>query len=305
MNDMMLQATRLTRANRLIEATALIQRMLRGETDSEIARLGNRPPTIDGHAETIDETRPPHFNAAPFAQPLISGRCAIQNIASNTPQGMDCRDGWGPHRYPRRTLCQNGGKFIEEIYANSAGSRTYKLYIPSGYQGQAVPLVVMLHGGTQTPDDFAAGTQMNVIAEEETCLVVYPAQPSHANPAKCWNWFRPDDQRRDRGEPSIIAGITRQVMHDYSVDPQTRLRWRIISRSGCGRRDGGNLPGSLCGNLQCILVSPAESPTISSLHSPRCGTAVHQTLPRPMILRPFLETGHPSRPSFSTAIVTR
>ena len=61
---------------------------------------------------------------------------------------------------------------------------------------------------------------MNVIAEEETCLVVYPAQPSHANPAKCWNWFRPDDQRRDRGEPSLVAGVTRQVMHNYAVDPR-------------------------------------------------------------------------------------
>ena len=114
----------------------------------------------------------------------------------------------------------DGGKYIEEIYTNSAGSRAYKLYIPSGYHGQAVPLIVMLHGGTQTPDDFAAGTRMNMIAEEETCLVVYPSQPSHANPARCWNWFRPDDQRRGCGEPSLIAGITRQVMHEYSIDPR-------------------------------------------------------------------------------------
>jgi poly(hydroxyalkanoate) depolymerase family esterase len=126
----------------------------------------------------------------------------------------------GPAPLSTRDIVPEGGKFIEAVYANPAGSRAYKLYIPSGYQGQAVPLVVMLHGGTQTPDDFAAGTRMNVIAEDETCLVVYPAQPSHANPAKCWNWFRASDQRRDRGEPSLIAGITRQIMHDYSVDAQ-------------------------------------------------------------------------------------
>ena len=121
---------------------------------------------------------------------------------------------------PVRTsdIVPEGGKFIER-YSNAAGSRTYKIYIPSRYQGHALPLIVMLHGGTQTPDDFAAGTRMNLIAEEQTFFVAYPAQPFHANPAKCWNWFRAKDQRRGQGEPSLIAGITQQVLRDYSIDP--------------------------------------------------------------------------------------
>jgi poly(hydroxyalkanoate) depolymerase family esterase len=220
MNDMMLQATRLTRANRLIEATALIQRMLRGEIDFEIAGLGSRAPTIDGDAETVDETKPPHFDAAPSVQPYYFRLLRAPKHCFKHPSRHGLRGWMRPARSSTPDIVPEGGKFIEAIYANRAGSRAYKLYIPSRYQGQAVPLVVMLHGGTQTPDDFAAGTRMNVIAEEETCLVVYPAQPSHANSARCWNWFRPDDQRRDRGEPSLIAGITRQVMHDYSVDPR-------------------------------------------------------------------------------------
>jgi poly(hydroxyalkanoate) depolymerase family esterase len=111
-----------------------------------------------------------------------------------------------------------GAKFLAMTYSNEAGSRPYKLFIPSGYCGQPIPLIVMLHGCTQSPDDFAAGTRMNMAAEQRTCLVAYPGQVSSANMQKCWNWFNEADQQRDAGEPSLIAGITREVMRDYAVD---------------------------------------------------------------------------------------
>jgi poly(hydroxyalkanoate) depolymerase family esterase len=211
--NIMLGATRLTHARRLAEATTLLQRMLRGETApdtafgtaNEIAPSGRKPPIIDAKAKTIEEAGRSFLNAATSAQPHFGAMCAglMQPAPVSTPDTVP-----------------EGGKFIEAAYSNPAGSRAYKLYIPSRYRGQALPLIVMLHGCTQSPDDFAAGTRMNVIAEEQACLVVYPEQPSDANPAKCWNWFRPTDQRRGQGEPSLVAGITRQVMRDYWIDPQ-------------------------------------------------------------------------------------
>jgi poly(hydroxyalkanoate) depolymerase family esterase len=215
--DIVREATRLTRAGQLVEAAALLQRMLRGETaagatsgSGRIALTG--PLVIDAKTNTIEQTDSPNLTRAPSTPQRV--------LRTKGRSGLGLRG--LVKRAPLSTpdISPEGARFIEGTYSNPAGSRTYKLFIPSHYQGQPLPLVVMLHGCTQSPDDFAAGTRMNFIAEERSCFVVYPAQRSEANQAKCWNWFRPADQQRGTGEPSLIAGITRQIMRDYSVDPK-------------------------------------------------------------------------------------
>ena len=79
---------------------------------------------------------------------------------------------------------------------------------------------------------------MNVLAEENTCLVVYPAQALSANVSRCWNWFISSHQRRGHGEPSLVAGITRQVMHQYMID-RRRIYIAGLSAGGCRSRHIG------------------------------------------------------------------
>ncbi|WP_428679847.1 extracellular catalytic domain type 1 short-chain-length polyhydroxyalkanoate depolymerase [Reyranella sp.] len=110
------------------------------------------------------------------------------------------------------------GSFEYHSVANAAGNRRFKLYVPAGHDRRPLPLIVMLHGCTQSPDDFAAGTRMNELADERRFLVAYPEQPETANPSKCWNWFKVGDQIRDLGEPHLIAELTRQIIRDQAVD---------------------------------------------------------------------------------------
>ncbi|MBT9491405.1 MAG: PHB depolymerase family esterase [Paucibacter sp.] len=115
---------------------------------------------------------------------------------------------------------QPPGSFEAYEFSNAAGSRAYKLYVPAGKSYAPRPLLVMLHGCTQSADDFAAGTQMNKLADELGFLVLYPEQASQANASKCWNWFKPQDQERGAGEPSLIAGIVGEVARKHGADPR-------------------------------------------------------------------------------------
>ena len=223
----MVEVTRLTRDGRLSEAMAILRGAIPRSLSSNLGgdkQRGSKAPTIEMMPPSLltgkSWTSPQSGDADRLSN--LGRPNALGDIGKHWPQlglgrGLEGLTRPSVDRAP--IVLPDGAQFGEDVFANQAGSRAYKLYVPSGYNEQPLPLVVMLHGCTQSPDDFAAGTRMNDLAEEGTFLVAYPAQTQSANVSKCWNWFSPADQRRDQGEPSLLAGITRQIMRDFRVQP--------------------------------------------------------------------------------------
>jgi poly(hydroxyalkanoate) depolymerase family esterase len=195
----MKEATRLTKLGKLDQAVGVIMAGLKGKSPA---------PNADAPGDLGREAVRPSFQSTVSLDPLASFRNGGPIDLEGLLKGR-----------PRPQPVPSDERFTEHVFSGPAGQRHYKLFVPAARPDGPRPLIVMLHGCTQSPDDFAAGTRMNELAEEYGFLVAYPAQPKSANPSKCWNWFNSADQRRGFGEPSLIAGITRQVMHDHDVDP--------------------------------------------------------------------------------------
>jgi poly(hydroxyalkanoate) depolymerase family esterase len=171
-----------------------------------------RPPPFD--AQAINET----IQRALASAGLDTTSGPMHSVTETIRRAM--ASGGEPIRKPSIGDAQAPGAFETHEFSNHAGTRSYKLYVPTRSPELPPPMVVMLHGCTQSADDFAAGTQMNRLADEHGFLVVYPEQAAHANPSKCWNWFNAQDQVRGAGEPALIAGIVRDVAARHGADPR-------------------------------------------------------------------------------------
>lgn len=204
MNDIskidMLEVLRLTRDGRLKDAMA----RLRPETGAPESRHGE-----SRHAEAHHPDSP----AAPKG-PLLKTLARRLGDLTGATANLEL-----PHRGRKGAADALGeGQFLARSYTGDGGHGSYKLYLPNSYEGTPMPLLVMLHGCTQSPDDFARGTGMNRLADQHGFLVAYPAQARTANITKCWNWFNPENQQRG-GEAALIAGMAREVIRDFAVRP--------------------------------------------------------------------------------------
>lgn len=234
----MRRATLSTRASNVAEATRVIKNALagfNGTTSQDVEapeilapplRPGSTPFRVDPNADIVEPRETSQKKSARPETPTTSdrlrkplgetlrilreGRLAAGDMSSLPGMGLA-----GPAAPP---AVPEGAQFQWRSFTCAAGTRRYRLYIPASAAKRPRGLLVMLHGCKQNPDDFATGTSMNTVAEANGILVAYPGQTGADNASSCWNWFLPGDQERNSGEPSIIAGLTREIMSEFDVE---------------------------------------------------------------------------------------
>jgi poly(hydroxyalkanoate) depolymerase family esterase len=195
--DVMNEALGLVKKSDLGGATALIRKALSGETDT--AGDSKAPPPR------------PSAKVIPLAprRPLGETLRALRMRPVISPGAPEA-----PEPSPAPEL---GERFVKRAYHGPAGSLDYRLYVPADAKQRELALVVMLHGCTQSPEDFALGTRMNALAEEFGLIVAYPHQTRLANPQGCWNWFDRRHQNRGSGEPANLAGLAQALAKEFDV----------------------------------------------------------------------------------------
>ncbi len=195
--DVMNEALGLVKKSDLTAATALIRKALSGDAAPADEREGLARPDRPS-AKVIP---------LPPRRPLGETLRALRVRPSRPPAPA-------PGLEPAPDL---GERFLKRTYRGPAGSLDYRLYLPPDHERRNLALVLMLHGCTQNPEDFALGTRMNALADEFGLIVAYPHQPRRANANGCWNWFDKKHQSRGSGEPAKLAGLAEALAKEFGV----------------------------------------------------------------------------------------
>jgi poly(hydroxyalkanoate) depolymerase family esterase len=232
--------TRLMSARRVMKNVTEATQVIQGELPKQIhgyspvepsPRCSGLTELQTNIAESLKKVEPPPrdrgvesvhlLDAATERRPTARKKGPLGEVLTLLRQACPSRSGLGSksiEKSRKAPSARQEAAYHARTFTCKAGAREYKVFVPSHANERKLPLIVMLHGCTQDPDDFAAGTGMNRLAEEHGFVVAYPRQLAKANQSGCWNWFNLADQMRDAGEPSIIAGITRAIIAEFDID---------------------------------------------------------------------------------------
>lgn len=189
---LMQKASEQTREGDVLAATKTIQTALRNQQDKPPTQLrpDELPEVIDVEARVVAEWDE--------NDPLDMSTIEVVRVVADEKNG--------------------GDEFVEDIHVSRYATLKFKLYIPPGKLTESRPLLLMLHGCAQNPDDFSEGTRANDFARKQGWFVLYPEQSQHANPQRCWNWFKTRHQERGRGETAVLSSLVLSVAERYNVD---------------------------------------------------------------------------------------
>lgn len=103
-------------------------------------------------------------------------------------------------------------------FGSNPGNLDSYVYVPTN-KVRNPPLVVVLHGCTQSADEYDAGSGWSELADHDGFVLLYPEQQSSNNPNRCFNWFSKDDSSRGKGEALSIAQMISRVVADHGINP--------------------------------------------------------------------------------------
>ncbi|MBK5926562.1 alpha/beta hydrolase family esterase [Rhodobaculum claviforme] len=171
------------------------------------ARKRRKPPAKPRRKVATRPGAPPIRRPSPGVKPQRVARASL-------PAGLPSEQAPDPSRPP---IIAPAVQHLERTHRGRAGARDFKLFLPAGQSQGPRGLILMLHGCSQDPGDFATGTDMNAVAQRHGLAVAWPAQTRTHNGAACWNWFAPVNQVRGRGEPAVLAGLVRALMREFGL----------------------------------------------------------------------------------------
>lgn len=202
----MAEITRLMRAGQLSEATQAIQANLGGASLPTASLPTGGLPT----GGPPDGAAMPATKGAGFAGGLMDA-LRKGGLAGGTTA-------------PPLTL-PDGASWTSRTHQAAGETRDLRLYVPASLADGQAPagLLLLLHGCTQDPDDFARGTGIFEAAEQNRIIVVAPEQSARSNMNRCWNWFETRHGARDSGEAAFLTDLTRTIAHEFAVPPDLRF----------------------------------------------------------------------------------